>query len=89
MTEFKFIVANGRTTVECDGSIAEIANEVGHLANTIFSAYMNQSPMEGIAFKAMVMALCGNEDSPVWSRRKSQEDDIEIIEQTNEEGTVS
>lgn len=50
---------------------------------------MNQSPMEGIAFKAMVMALCGNEDSPVWKRRESQSDDIEIIENTYEEGTVS
>lgn len=85
MTEFKFIVANGRTVVEADGNIQEMANEVGHLANTIYSAYMNQDPETAIYFQAMVMALCGNADSPVWVRRKPQADDIEILENTDEE----
>ena len=86
MKEFKFIVANGRVTLEADGTIEEISKEVGHLAHIIYSAYMNQSPAEGTAFKAMVIALCGDEDSPVWQRRKSREDDIEIIENTYGDG---
>lgn len=81
MTKFKFIVENGRVTVDTDGTIAEIANEVGHLANTIFSAYMNHDPKQAIAFQTMVMALCGNEYSPTWKRRKSKDDDIEIFEE--------
>lgn len=82
MTKFKFIVENGRATVDTDGTMFDIAHEVGHLANTIFSALMNHDPKQATDFKFMVMALCGNEGSPIWKRRKPNVDDIEIFEES-------
>ena len=80
----KFIYKNmdGRTTVECDGEMAEIAGEVGHLAHTLFSAYSHNNPVLGVVFKSMVLDIMNNEDSPVWKVRVNEPGDIEIMENT-------
>ena len=80
----KFIYKNmdGRTTVECDGEMAEIAGEVGHLAHTLFSAYSHNNPILGAVFKSMVLDIMNDEDSPVWKVRVNEPGDLEIMENT-------
>lgn len=84
MDKFVFTIADGRQTVEADGSIEELAKAVGILAHTIHSAYLNADPKLAAYFKFLVKAqICA--ESPVWLPHEKEEGDIEIIENTYEE----
>ena len=80
----KFIYKNmdGCTTVDCDGTMEEIAAEVGRLAHTLYSAYSHNSPILGSVFKQMVMTIMTGKDSPVWKVRVNEPGDLEIMDNT-------
>ena len=84
MDKFVFTIADGRRTVEADGTIEELAHTVGILAHTIHAAYLNADPKLAAYFKFLVKAqICA--ESPVWLPHEKEEGDIEIIENTYEE----
>jgi hypothetical protein len=89
MEKFIYKIEDGRTIVDCDGEIEEIAMAVGRLANAVYSAYLNTNPELAAYFRLLVTAQFAAEASPVWTPHVKGEGDIEIIENTYEEGTVS
>ncbi len=87
MDKFIYKIEDGRTVVDCDGEIEEIAMAVGRLANAVYSAYLNADPTLAEYFKFLVKTQISAEPSPVWIPHEKGEGDIEIIENTYEEGS--
>lgn len=85
MTKFVYSNLGGRTTVDADGELWELAGEVGRVAHTIYSAYAHQDPETAEAFKELVIASMTHPKSPVWNVRKNKPGDIEIICETPSE----
>lgn len=88
MDKFIYKIEDGRTVVDCDGEIEEIAEAVGRLANAVYSAYLNAEPGLAAYFRLLVTAQFAAESSPVWIPHVKEKGDIEIIENSYEEGTV-
>lgn len=83
MDKFKVIIEGNHTQVEAEGSIEDLAFNVCILTNAIYTAYLNNEPIEAEHFKNMVQGLIADSDSPTWKPKKPVEGDFAVITEKN------
>lgn len=85
MKKFIYTCINDNVTLESDGTLLDVAAEVGRVAHTLYSAYFHQNPELAETFRMMVTATITHPESPTWNVRKNIPGDIEIICETPSE----
>lgn len=82
MKKFVYSCIDDNVTVEADGTLQDLAGEVGRMAHTLYSAYAHKDPVLGEAFRLMVVATITHPDAPTWKVRENIPGDIEILYNT-------
>lgn len=59
---------NGKGVIAAGGDVLEITSDVCVVVDGIYSQLKNSSPIAAEAFRMGIMALCGDADSPVFTR---------------------
>ena len=82
MKKFIYTCIDDNVTLESDGTLQDMAAEVGRVAHTLYSAYSHQDPELAEAFRMLVMAAINHPQCPTWNVRQNVPGDIEILQTT-------